>query len=100
MAAVVDGELVVDLWGGTASADGRTVAADTVCVVASGSKGVVAVAMLMLVERGRLDLQSPVARYWPEFGTDGKADVRVADIVAHTAGLPGHRRTAVGGRPR
>jgi CubicO group peptidase (beta-lactamase class C family) len=89
MAAVVDGELVVDVWRGTASDDGRAWAADTVCVVASGSKGVVAVAMLMLVERGLLDLQARVTHYWPEFGANGKADVRVADIVAHTAGLPG-----------
>jgi CubicO group peptidase (beta-lactamase class C family) len=89
MAAVVDGELVVDVWDGTAADDGRAWVADTVCVVASGSKGVVAVAMLMLVERGLLDLQSPVTRYWPEFGVAGKAEVRVADVVAHTAGVPG-----------
>ncbi len=89
LAAVVDGELVVDVWRGTASDDGRPWQRDTGCVVASGSKGVVAVAMLMLIERRLLDLESPVARYWPEFGVNGKAGVRVADVVAHTAGLPG-----------
>jgi CubicO group peptidase (beta-lactamase class C family) len=89
MAAVVDGEVVLDVWGGTATDDGQAWASDTVCVVASGSKGVVAVAVLMLVERGLLDLRAPVTRYWPEFGASGKAGVLVADIVAHTAGLPG-----------
>jgi CubicO group peptidase (beta-lactamase class C family) len=89
LAVVVDGELVVDVWRGTASDDGRAWHRDTGCVVASGSKGVVAVAMLMLIERGLLDLESPVARYWPEFGVNGKAGVRVADVVAHTAGVPG-----------
>jgi CubicO group peptidase (beta-lactamase class C family) len=89
LAAVVDGELVVDVWLGTASDDGRAWHRDTGCVVASGSKGVVAVAMLMLIERRLLDLESPVARYWPEFGANGKAGVRVADVVAHAAGVPG-----------
>jgi CubicO group peptidase (beta-lactamase class C family) len=88
-AAVVDGQPVVDVWRGTVSDDGRAWQRDTVCLVASGTKGVVAVAMLMLIERGLLDLESPVARYWPEVGANGKAHVRVADVVAHTAGLPG-----------
>jgi CubicO group peptidase (beta-lactamase class C family) len=89
LAAVVDGEVVVDIWRGTASESGRPWQRDTTCVVASGTKGVVAVAVLILIERGLLDLESPVARYWPEFAAHGKAGVRVADVVAHTAGLPG-----------
>jgi CubicO group peptidase (beta-lactamase class C family) len=88
-AAVVDGHPVVDIWRGTADATGRPWQRDTVCMVASGTKGVVATAMLMLVERGRLELHTPVARYWPEFAAEGKDGVRVADIVRHTAGLPG-----------
>ena len=88
-AAVVDGVTVLDLWQGTVGDDGSPWREDTVCVVASGTKGVVATAMLMLIERGALDLGAPVTRYWPEFGAAGKGDVRVADIVSHTAGLPG-----------
>jgi CubicO group peptidase (beta-lactamase class C family) len=88
-AAVLDGRAVVDVWQGTVSEDGRPWRRDTVCVVASGTKGVVATAMLMLIERGALDLDRPVAQYWPEFAAAGKSVVKVADVVAHTAGLPG-----------
>jgi CubicO group peptidase (beta-lactamase class C family) len=88
-AAVVDGRPVIDVWAGTADDDGDPWAEDTVCVVASGTKGVVATAMLILLERGALDLDAPVSRYWPEFAAAGKESVRVADVVAHTAGLPG-----------
>jgi CubicO group peptidase (beta-lactamase class C family) len=88
-AAVVHGVTVIDVWQGTAGDAGTPWRADSVCAIASGTKGVVATAMLMLVDRGALDLSAPVARYWPEFGAAGKADVRVADIVSHTAGLPG-----------
>ena len=81
-AAVVDGEPVVDLWGG--DVDG-----DTLYLVFSGTKGLVAVCMLLLVERGSLDLDAPVACYWPEFD---KQEVLVRHVVSHTAGLPGLRR--------
>jgi CubicO group peptidase (beta-lactamase class C family) len=88
-AAFVDGRLVVDIWRGTADAGGRPWQRDTVCMVASGTKGVVATAMLILLERGQLALESPVAHYWPEFAAAGKEGVTVADVVSHTAGLPG-----------
>jgi CubicO group peptidase (beta-lactamase class C family) len=88
-AAVLDGRTVVDVWQGTVAEDGQAWRRDTVCVVASGTKGVVATAMLMLLERGALDLDRPVAQYWPEFAAAGKSVVKVADVVAHTAGLPG-----------
>jgi CubicO group peptidase (beta-lactamase class C family) len=89
-AAVVDGEPVVDLWGGVA--DGETGAPwreDTIQLVFSGTKGLVAVCLLILIERGALDLDSPVSRYWPQFG---KHDVLVRHVASHTAGLPGLRR--------
>ncbi len=89
-AVFVDGEVVVDLWGGVA--DERTGApwnGDTVSVLHSGTKGLVAAALLLLVDRGQLDLQGPVAAYWPEFGAAGKAGITVATLAAHTAGLPG-----------
>lgn len=84
-AAVLDGEPVVDVWGGD-------VERDTLYLVFSGTKGLVAVCILLLVERGELDLEAPVARYWPEFD---KPDVLVRHVVSHTAGLPGLRRGIV-----
>lgn len=87
-AVMRNGEPVVDLWGGTA-ADDRRWGPDTVSIIASGTKGVVAVAIMICVERGLLDLDSPVARYWPEFAVGGKDGVGVGDAMAHLAGVPG-----------
>jgi CubicO group peptidase (beta-lactamase class C family) len=84
LAAVVDGEPVVDLWGGDFFEN-------TLVLVFSGTKGVVAAALLLLVERGQLELDDPVARYWPEFGAAGKEGVLVRHVLAHTAGVPGLR---------
>lgn len=81
-AAYLDGEPVVDVWGGG-------YAEDTVQLVFSGTKGLVAVCLLQLIERGALELEAPVARYWPEFRCP---DVLVRHVVSHTAGLPGLRR--------
>jgi CubicO group peptidase (beta-lactamase class C family) len=78
-AAVRGDEVLVDLWGGAARED-------TLFVIFSGTKGVVAVCMLLLRERGLLDFDAPVSRYWPEFG---KPEIRVRDVLAHTARLPG-----------
>jgi CubicO group peptidase (beta-lactamase class C family) len=91
-AATLDGRPVVDLWGG--AADPLANAAwreDTLQVVFSGTKGFVALCMLMLVERGQLDLDQPVGRYWPEFRAAGKDGVLVRHVVSHEAGLPGFR---------
>jgi CubicO group peptidase (beta-lactamase class C family) len=87
--AVVDGRPVLDLWAGTADDDGTPWQRDTMAVVFSGTKGVVATAVLLLLERGVLDLDWPVQRVWPEFAAAGKGGLRIADLVAHTAGLPG-----------
>jgi CubicO group peptidase (beta-lactamase class C family) len=88
-AAVLDGETVVDLWGGLADREtGRPWESDTLQVVFSGTKGFVAVCLLILIERGELDLQRPVADYWPEFGAAGKAGILVEDVVCHRARLP------------
>lgn len=89
-AAVVDGQLAVDLWGGVA--DRRTArpwTGDTVTVMHSGTKGVVATALLLLVQRGQLDLSAPVSAYWPEFAVRGKGSVTVAMLAAHAGGVPG-----------
>jgi CubicO group peptidase (beta-lactamase class C family) len=88
-AATVEGELVVDVWSGAADDTGRPWQEDTLVVVFSGSKGLVAVCLLVLVDRGLLDLDAPVSRYWPEFAAGGKEDVLVRHVVSHEAGLPG-----------
>jgi CubicO group peptidase (beta-lactamase class C family) len=89
-AVVRDGEPLVDLWGGIADrASARPWSADTLQILFSGTKGLVAACLLLLMERGQLALESPVARYWPEFAAAGKSGVLVRDLVSHSAGLPG-----------
>jgi CubicO group peptidase (beta-lactamase class C family) len=89
-AACVDGKPVVDLWGGIADRrSGAAWEADTLVGIFSGSKGITAICMLMLIERGQLDLDAPVCRYWPEFAAQGKERIRVRDVLCHEAGMPG-----------
>ena len=86
-AAVRGDELVVDLWGGVADRpSGRPWQRNTLQLVFSGTKGMVALCMLMLIDRGRIALDDAVARHWPEFG---KPEVAIRDLVGHTARLPG-----------
>lgn len=88
-AAVVDGVPVVDLWGGLSHRDPPAPwQEDTVQVVFSGTKGMVATCLLLLLDRGRLSLDHPVAEYWPEFAAGGKSRVLVRQLVSHQAGLP------------
>ncbi len=88
--AVVNGRRVVDLWGGTAdSRHDRPWNGDTVSVLHSGTKGVVAIALLLLVQRGKLDLEAPASMYWPEFAQNGKEGVTVGMLAAHSGGVPG-----------
>lgn len=85
-----DGRPVVDLWGGLADGRaGRPWEEGTMAVIFSGTKALVGVCLLMLVERGQLDLDAPVSRYWPEFAAHGKEHVRVIDLASHRARLPG-----------
>jgi CubicO group peptidase (beta-lactamase class C family) len=91
-AVTVDGRAVVELWGGsTDTARGTAWRADTIVPIFSGTKGLVAVSLLILLEREALELDAPVSRYWPEFAAAGKGEVTVAQVVSHTAGLPGLR---------
>jgi CubicO group peptidase (beta-lactamase class C family) len=91
-AATLDGRTVVDLWGGAAdAADGKAWREDTLTLVYSGTKGLVATCVLLLLERGALELEAPVARYWPELAAAGKGSLLVRHVVSHTAGLPGLR---------
>lgn len=82
------GEPVVDLWGGVAdAATGRPWDERTIVLVFSTTKGATAACAHLLAERGLLDLEAPVARYWPEFAAAGKEAVTVAHLLAHQAGL-------------
>ncbi|MFI2368500.1 serine hydrolase domain-containing protein [Streptomyces sp. NPDC018833] len=84
-----DGRKVVDLWAGTRDVDGREPwAVDTAQVVRSATKGVAAAVVLLLHQRGQIDLDAPVGTYWPEFKAAGKERVLVRHLLAHRAGLP------------
>lgn len=84
------GELVVDLWGGLADPEtDRPWQHDTLVNIWSTTKGVTALAMAMLVDRGLLAYDEPVARYWPAFAAQGKGAITVAMLLSHQAGLCG-----------
>ncbi|MEU6883582.1 serine hydrolase domain-containing protein [Streptomyces sp. NPDC046712] len=88
----VHGETVVDLWGGWAdAARTRRWERDTVVNVWSTTKGVTALCAHLLADRGLLDLDAPVASYWPEFGAAGKEKLPVRHLLSHRAGLAGLR---------
>lgn len=92
VAVAIGGELVVDLWGGYADrARTRPWERDTIATTYSTTKGMVALCVHMLVDRGELDWDAPVARYWPEFAQHGKGGVLVRHVMSHTAGLPAIR---------
>lgn len=83
------GEVVVDLVGGTADpTTGARWQPDTIALVFSTTKGATALCANLLIEQGELDPDAPVARYWPEFAANGKAGVLVRHVLSHSAGLP------------
>ena len=89
--AFVDGECVVDLWTGWAG-DGRPWSEATRGVIMSSTKGMTSLCAHLLEDRGDLDLDAPVVRYWPEFGQGGKASTTVRQLLSHQSGaigLPG-----------
>ena len=89
VAVYVEGDKVVDLWGGVARpASGEVWSANTPVVVFSVSKGALAVCAALLVERHLLDLDASVGTYWPEFARSGKQDITVRMLLSHRAGLP------------
>jgi CubicO group peptidase (beta-lactamase class C family) len=89
VAVMVDGEMVVDLWAGNVDAAGtRPWERDTIVNVYSTTKGMTAICAHRLVEQGKLDLDAPVAKYWPEFAQAGKEDLPVCYLLSHRAGLP------------
>ena len=89
VAVTVGGRPVVDLWAGEAVQGGAPWQRDTIVNVYSTTKTMASLCVLMLADRGQLDLGAPVARYWPEFAQNGKAGVLVRHVMSHSAGLPG-----------
>ncbi len=89
VAVVLDGKPVVDLWAGHAdAARTRPFPHDALVNVYSTTKGMTAICAHRLVDQGRLDVDAPVATYWPEFAQAGKADLPVRYLLTHQAGLP------------
>ncbi|MFC8512683.1 serine hydrolase domain-containing protein [Streptomyces sp. NPDC057257] len=83
------GRKVVDLWGGTKDVDGTEPwEHGTAQIVRSATKGVAAAVLLLLHQRGELDLDAPVGEYWPQFKAAGKERTRVWQLLAHRAGVP------------
>src|SRR5215467_2070424 len=88
VAVTVDGKSMVDLWAGHADqARTRPWERDTIVNVYSTTKGMTALCLHQLVEQGRVDLDAPVARYWPAFAQKGKASIPVRVLLGHRAGL-------------
>jgi CubicO group peptidase (beta-lactamase class C family) len=92
VAVWVEGDLVVNLWGGYADArHRRRWREDTLASVFSGTKGLTSTCVHLLAERGEIDLYAPVASYWPEFAQNGKQDITVAAVLGHRSGVIGPR---------
>ncbi|MGW5661088.1 serine hydrolase domain-containing protein [Streptomyces sp. NPDC003758] len=87
-----DGQPVVDLWGGTADADApegqaRPWTHDTAQILRSATKGIASTVVLLLADRGCIDLDAPVCDYWPEFAAAGKERITTRHMLSHQAGL-------------
>jgi CubicO group peptidase (beta-lactamase class C family) len=94
VAMYIDGKQVVDLWGGYADkARTKPWTRDTLVNIYSTTKGLAAMCAHRLVDQGKLDLDAPVAKYWPEFAAAGKDKLPVRYLLSHRAGLPAIRKT-------
>jgi len=88
LAVYLDGEPVVDVWTGWSDRRGRVPwTADTATMVFSATKGMASTVIHRLVDRGLIDYDAPVARYWPAFGANGKSAITVRQVMRHQAGL-------------
>ena len=87
LAVTIEGHAVTDLWGGMASPVAAW-EATTRCVVWSTTKGMAALCVQALVDRGLIDVSAPVSKYWPEFAAAGKESLTIENVLTHTAGLP------------
>ena len=89
VAVYYQGELVVDLWGGWFNeSKTKPYTKDTLQMVFSTTKGIVATAAALCVQRGLLSYSEKVTKYWPEYGQNGKENTTVADVLSHRAGIP------------
>ncbi len=90
--ATLEGETIIDLWGGFADeAKTRPWERDTIVNVFSTTKTMTALTALLLADRGELDFDAPVARYWPEFAANDKERIKVSHLMSHSSGLSGWR---------
>lgn len=86
----IDGNNVVDIWGGFTDRESQQPwQEDTIINVWSTTKTITSLAALMAVDRGLLDVHNKVAKYWPEFGQNGKEEVEVRHLLSHSSGVPG-----------
>ena len=86
----LEGKLVVDLWGGFSdSAKTKPWEKDTIVNVFSTTKVMTALCIHLLIDRGLIDVETPVSKYWPEFAQANKENVLVKHLLSHSAGLPG-----------
>ena len=90
----LEGRTVADLWGGRVAVDGAPWTRETISIIFSATKGAMALCAHMAADRGQLDLDAPVTRYWPNFGQAGKEEALVTMMLDHSVGLP-HLRTTV-----
>jgi len=92
VAFTLQGQLVVDLWGGFLEPESdQEWQRDTLVNLYSTTKGMLSICIQQLVERGQLDLDAPVCEYWPEFAAAGKSEIPVRQLLCHQAGLPAVR---------
>lgn len=90
VSVVVNGKAVVDLWGGYKDkARTQLWEHDTLVCMFSVGKPLSILPVLMLADRGQIDLEKPVMHYWPEFGQNGKEHITVQEVIAHLAAIPG-----------
>jgi CubicO group peptidase (beta-lactamase class C family) len=82
-----NGEKVVDAWGGTRDREGSPWERDTISVSFSTTKGVASTLLHIAADRGLVDIEAPVAEYWPEFSRHGKEAIKVRHVLCHEAGL-------------
>ena len=96
-AATLDGETIIDIWGGHLDEARQTLwREDTIVNVYSTTKTMAALCLLVLSDRGELDLSRRVSHYWPEFSAEGKRDVEVRHFLSHAAGLAGFEEPVEG----
>lgn len=92
VAVEVQGKKVIDLWGGHLDhSQSKAWEENTLVNVFSTTKGIAAICLLQLIEKGLLDIEEPVCEYWPEFSLNGKENIPVKYLFCHKAGLCGIR---------